>query len=101
MNENRKVIDSIKLENVRIGKAIAIPEDQTGVETLQLRLQPDESSSSLAKHILHYIPSQGQILSGLRSRITQIYCELETVNLCTILVHSAYSECLLEDLSAT
>ncbi|PCH00416.1 Acyl transferase/acyl hydrolase/lysophospholipase [Penicillium occitanis (nom. inval.)] len=46
-----KAIDSIKLENVRIGKAIVIPEDQTGVETLlQLRRQPVESSgSSLAE----------------------------------------------------
>lgn len=46
-----KFIDSIKLDNVRIGKAIVIPEDQTGVETLlQLRRQPDESSgSSLAE----------------------------------------------------
>lgn len=40
-----KSIDSIKLENIRIGKAIVIPEDQTGVETLlQLRRQQDELS---------------------------------------------------------
>jgi zearalenone synthase (highly reducing iterative type I polyketide synthase) len=42
-----KIIDSIKLENVRIGKAIVIPEDQTGVETLlQLRRPSDESTGS-------------------------------------------------------
>lgn len=46
-----KSIDSIKLENVRIGKAIVIPEDHAGVETmLQLRRRSDEPSGiSLAE----------------------------------------------------